>query len=204
MNESKQWDSSQSTSTGLLDRARSRDADAWRRLAELYGPMVYQWARGAGLQPSDAADVVQEVFRSVTTGIGTFRRDGPSCSFRAWLRTITRNKVRDHFRRPFAGPLGAGGSTAADRFRRVVAPEEIEPDPVADSPVGQLWQRALEFGRERFSPTTWASFWGMVVEGRSAADLAEELGMSVVAVRQAKCRALRRLRQEFGQGSEGD
>ena len=202
MNESKLWDSSPSTSTGLLDRARSNDADAWQRLAEEYAPLIYQWARGAGLQPSDAADVVQEVFRTIATGIATFRRDGPRRSFRGWLRTITRNKVRDHFRRPFAEPRGAGGSSAAERFGRVAAPERTESDGGAESPTGRLWQQALALGRTRFDSTTWASFWGMVIEGRSAADIAEELGMTAGAVRQAKCRVLRRLRQEFDQGND--
>lgn len=187
-----------STSTGLLDRARSNDASAWRHLAEQYGPLAYQWARGAGLQPSDAADVVQEVFRGVAKGLATFRHDGARSGFRAWLRTITRNKVRDHFRRRLAEPRGAGGSSALEQFSRVAAPEMTESDGRLESPTGQHWQRALEIGRARFDTTTWASFWGMVVEGRAAADIAEELGMTSGAVRQAKCRVLRRLRQEFG------
>ncbi|MFH1922159.1 MAG: sigma factor [Planctomycetota bacterium] len=41
----------------------------------LYGPAVYRWARQAGLQASDAADVVQEVFTNVAADIATFRRD---------------------------------------------------------------------------------------------------------------------------------
>jgi len=202
MNESKRWDNSQSTSTGLLERARSSDADAWRRLAEQYGPLVYQWARGAGLQPSDAADVVQEVFRGVARGLATFRHDGPRSGFRAWLRTITLNKIRDYFRQRYAEPCGAGGSTALERFSRVAAPQRAESDQGTDSRAGRLWRRALEIGRARFDGTTWASFWGMVIEGRTAADIAEELGMTAGAVRQAKCRVLRRLRQELEESDD--
>jgi RNA polymerase sigma-70 factor (ECF subfamily) len=95
-----------STSSSLLERAKSRDPDAWRWLAEFYGPLVYNWARAAGLQPSDAADVAQEVFRSVSVKLADFRHDRTHDSFRGWLWTITRNKVRDyHFQRRRNGAL---------------------------------------------------------------------------------------------------
>jgi RNA polymerase sigma-70 factor (ECF subfamily) len=48
-----------------------------------------------------------------------------------------------------------------------------------------------------FQPSTWAAFRGMVVDCRSAADPATELGMTAKAVRQAKFRILHRLRQEM-------
>src|SRR2546429_6346288 len=48
---------------------------SWRRLADLYGPLVYGWCRGRGLQPADAEDVLQEVFLTVASRIGDFRRE---------------------------------------------------------------------------------------------------------------------------------
>src|SRR5579884_1420898 len=71
-----------STSASLIKRAIARNADAWRRMSALYGPMVYRWARQSGLQSQDAADVVQEVFRSVATHLAGFHRDHPGDSFR--------------------------------------------------------------------------------------------------------------------------
>src|SRR5262245_12114895 len=85
------------TSLTLLERVRAADPEAWRRLVELYGPVVQRWCRRAGLQESDTADVMQEVFRSVAVRVSQFRREQARDSFRAWLWTITRNKVRDHF-----------------------------------------------------------------------------------------------------------
>jgi len=61
-----------STSTSLIDRVRARDGDAWARLARLYTPLVWGWARKSGLQASDAADVVQEVFLAVAGAIDNF------------------------------------------------------------------------------------------------------------------------------------
>ena len=38
----------------LLVRLKSENPEAWRRLADLYGPVVYEWCRRAGLQAADA------------------------------------------------------------------------------------------------------------------------------------------------------
>jgi RNA polymerase sigma-70 factor (ECF subfamily) len=48
-----------STASNLVEQVKANEATAWRRLAALYTPLVYSWARRAGLQAEDAADVVQ-------------------------------------------------------------------------------------------------------------------------------------------------
>jgi RNA polymerase sigma-70 factor (ECF subfamily) len=68
---------SESTSSSLLDRVRARDADAWRRLIALYGPLVYGWCRRAGLAPEESADRGQEVFMAVARSIETFDHSQP-------------------------------------------------------------------------------------------------------------------------------
>jgi RNA polymerase sigma-70 factor (ECF subfamily) len=51
------------TPVGLLERLLApHSRDAWDRFVELYTPFLYYWARRIGLQESDAADLVQEVF----------------------------------------------------------------------------------------------------------------------------------------------
>ena len=49
-----------------------------------------------------------------------------------------------------------------------------------------------------FAPTTWKACWETVVQGRSATEVARELGTSENAVYIARCRVLSRLRQELG------
>lgn len=107
------------TSVSLLRRVRRLDADAWVRLSSLYGPVVYGWCRRAGLQDNDAADAVQDVFRSVFQGIGEFRGTDNSPtggSFRGWLWTITRNHVRLFYRRQGNTPQAVGGTEANVRL----------------------------------------------------------------------------------------
>ena len=78
-----------STSSSLLERLKARDPEAWRRLIELYTPLIYGWCRQCGLQAEDVADIGQEVFSAVAANQEGFRRDAPGASFRGWLWTIT-------------------------------------------------------------------------------------------------------------------
>src|SRR5262245_54299739 len=86
---------SSATSRSLLDRVRTNDAAAWDRLVALYAPLVFHWCRRWDLQHQDAADILQDVFQAVATHIAQFRKEREGDTFRGWLRTITRNKVRD-------------------------------------------------------------------------------------------------------------
>src|SRR2546429_459226 len=101
-----------STSPSLLARARANQPAAWEQLVDLYAPLVYHWCRRAALGPEDTADVFQEVFRAVARNLSDFRREREGDTFRGWLRTITRNKVRDHYRRHQEGPQAIGGTDA--------------------------------------------------------------------------------------------
>ncbi|MBC8871767.1 MAG: sigma-70 family RNA polymerase sigma factor [Planctomycetes bacterium] len=186
-----------STSRSLIRRAQQEDPSAWERLSELYTPLVYGWARRAGLQTCDAADVVQEVFRSVFTRVVDFRKDRDTDSFRGWLWTITRNKLRDHFRRGRARPQAIGGSTVQARVAAVPDQEWDAAEPPGEDSELELVHRALDLIRIEFESQTWQAFWMVAAEGRTSSDVAEELGISPGAVRQAKYRVLSRLRQEL-------
>jgi len=186
-----------STSSSLLERIKVRDPDAWNRFSKLYSPLVYQWARQAGVQSSDAADVVQEVFRAVATHIADFRRDRPGDSFRGWLWTITHNKLRDHFRRLATRPKAAGGTDAQQWLKQV---PEGSPDESSDESLTTgtgLTRRAVELVQAEFEDRTWQAFWKATVEGQKASEIGHDLGMSVAAVYMAKSRVIRRLREEL-------
>jgi RNA polymerase sigma-70 factor (ECF subfamily) len=188
----------QTTSLGLLQRARANDGDAWRRIVSLYGPLVRLWCGRAGLGPEDAEDVSQEVFASAAANLGGFHHDKPGDTFRGWLRVITRNAVLAHFRRCQGRARAEGGSDAWERLQEVAdplgAPEEEEA-----AEVGRLYRRAVEGVRGEFEERTWRAFWLTAIEGRSPAALVDELGMSAAAIRQARSRVLRRLKQEMGE-----
>lgn len=185
-----------STSSSLLERVKARNPEAWQRLASLYGPTLLLWCRQAGIPADDAADVVQETFLDVARGVADFRRQRPKDSFRGWLWTITRNNILDHFRRIQGSAQAQGGTAAQEALAQV--PDSLSDASQPPGPLtGFLEQRFIAAIRAEFEDRTWSAFWQSAVEGREAADIAAELGMSKRAVRQAKYRVLCRLRQEL-------
>jgi RNA polymerase sigma-70 factor, ECF subfamily len=187
---------SSTISTSLLERVRAREPRAWERLVELYGPVVYEWARRAGVEPNDAADVVQETFRSVLKSVGAFRRNAPGDSFRGWLWTIARNKIRDRARHHRVEEGAAGGTSAFQRILDI--PDAAESDSMPEGGTFHLARRALDLVRSEFGDHVWQAFWRVSVEGARPDLVAEELGLSVRSVYTAKCRVLRRLRETLG------
>ena len=195
-------EASASLSTELLAGLKDQQADAWRRLLRLYGPVVYGWCKGHGLQATDAEDVVQEVFRTVLLRIGDFRCDRPGDTFRGWLWTITRFKIGDHLRRRASQPRAAGGSEARDQLEQVPAETLSESSEVSPGVTRGLYRRALELIRGEFEEVSWQAFWRVVGESQRPADVAVELGISLNAVYLAKSRILRRLREALGDAPE--
>jgi RNA polymerase sigma-70 factor (ECF subfamily) len=184
------------TSRSLLQRARDRDEQAWKELVNLYAPLVYFWCRRMNVAEQDIPDLVQDVFRTLITGLQTFRKERAGDTFRGWLRTVTRSKAIDAVRRASRFPHATGGSEAQQRWEQVVASPDSE-DEEANAEKA-LFLRALEIVRPKFEPQIWQAFWRIVVDGRSASEVAEELGMKSGTVRVAKCRVLQKLRQQLG------
>lgn len=189
---------STSTSRSLLDRLKADEAEAWDRLIGLYAPLLLRWCRRWHVPEQDLSDIFQDVFQAVATHIGGFRKQKQGESFRAWLRTIAYHKVCDHFRRAEREPGGAGGTDAQLRFSRLAAAEASDQDNGGEENAERgLLDRALNLIRCEFEDRTWQAFWRTVVEGKSPQELAIELGMSPGAIRVAKARVLRRLRDEL-------
>ncbi|HTU92676.1 MAG TPA: sigma-70 family RNA polymerase sigma factor [Gemmataceae bacterium] len=191
-------DPQRATSKTLLQRLRANDSDAWRVMVKLYTPLVRHWATRGGVRGVDVEDVTQEVLQAAATHLENFRRDKPGDSFRGWLRGITRNMVLQHFRRSGRNPRASGGTDALVQLQEVedAASQEENEDPVEE--LDGLRRRALELVRSEFEERTWRAFWMTVVEGRAPADIAAEMGVTPTAIRMAKSRVLRRLKEEFG------
>jgi RNA polymerase sigma-70 factor (ECF subfamily) len=186
------------TSRSLLERLKADDADAWDRLIGLYAPLLLRWCRRWDVPEQDLADIFQDVFQAVATHVGSFRKEREGETFRGWLRTIAYHKVCDHFRRTGREPGGAGGTEAQLRLSRLPAAQVSDPDESEEEKAERsLLNRALNLIRSEFEERTWQAFWLTVVEGRAPKDVGLDLGMSPGAVRVAKARVLRRLREEL-------
>jgi len=186
-----------STSASLLDRVkRDPQSAAWQRLLEIYEPLIRGWLRRHNLVESDADDLLQEVMTVVVRRIPEFEHNGRVGAFRTWLKSITANCLRDHWRSGRRRPTATGNSD----FQELLAQLE---DPT--SGLSTSWdqehdrhvaRKLLEMLRGDFEPTTWQAFQRTALEGAAAADAAQELGLTTNAVFIAKSRVLARLRQE--------
>jgi RNA polymerase sigma factor (sigma-70 family) len=193
-------DQAPSTKPSLLVRLRDAgDERAWAEFTEIYGPLVYQLARRRGLQEADAQDLVQDVFRAVARAIERYDPDPARGSFRGWLARIAGNLVVNLLASQRRHPRGTGDS---DMQRKI---EEHADPTTADSALFETEYRrrlltwAAERVRKVFPEGVWQAFWQTAVEGRTAKEVAQTLGMSVGTVYQYKSRVVARIRHEVEQ-----
>jgi RNA polymerase sigma-70 factor (ECF subfamily) len=185
------------TSLSLLNRLRNTQADAfeWVQLQEIYQLLIRSWLLRIQDVSAEADDLAQDVLVVLIRELPSFERwrDG---SFRAWLRKIALNRIRNHQK--------------LQRRRSVVSAADdllaqLE-DPASD--LSRQWEQdhdkhvfpkipALVQADSDANP--WEAFTRFAIDGRPAAQVAEELGMSECAVMQAKSRVLKRLREEAGE-----
>ena len=179
--------------TSLLDRARADDQDSWNLLVELHAPLIYGWCRHRGLNADEALDVGQEVFAAVAKNLQRFRREQNYGTFRGWLRTITENKIRDHWRQNDRQPIATG------ELGFVATTDERSSQQSARSDVKTVFVQILQQAKDRVSKLHWDVFWELTVEEKSAADVAAMYGMKRHNVYMIKSRMLRLLRDVSGE-----
>lgn len=168
--------------------------DAWREFVRLYGPIVYRFARKRGLGDADAADLMQQVLKSVARNVETVEYDPKHGTFRGWLFTVTRNKIGNFLSAQGDCPRWAGDS---ESLIPSIPDREVEPDSDWDIEYQrQLAAKAMDRVKQVFRSSIWQAFWKTAVDGRPAQDVGLELKMTPGAVHVAKCSVLTRLREE--------
>jgi RNA polymerase sigma-70 factor (ECF subfamily) len=194
------------TRASLLVRIRDgHDQEAWRQFVQVYAPVVYGFARRRGLQDADAADLMQDVLRSVAAAAGRLNYDPARGSFRGWLYTVARNKLFSFLEagRHKLG-RGSGDSGVRERLEALAGPEWDLAESWDAEYERNLAAVAMERVRDEVQPATWRAFWQTAVEGRSAREAGTDLGMSPGAVYVARSRVLARLREEVQRLQEQD
>ncbi len=180
------------TSLSLLDRLGDKPTDDdWRRLLELYQPLLRSWMARAGVEEHAIDDLSQDVLLVVFREVVGFERRGPG-AFRGWLRAILANRTSDYFR---------------SRQRHQTATHDLSELESPASSLSAVWDREhdehvvatlLQQVEPHFTPITWQAFQRHVLQGVLAPQVAEELSLSLNSVLLAKSRVLKRLRQELG------
>lgn len=87
------------TRASLLIRIRdARDDAAWADFDAIYRPLLYRYAASRGLDHNAAEDVVQHCLMTISEHIRGFEYDPAKGRFKAWLRTMVGNRVRNYYR----------------------------------------------------------------------------------------------------------
>jgi len=194
---------SSATRLSLISRAVARQADAWSELVDLYGPLVAHWCRRFGCDTHATADGVQEVFTAVYKSLGRYQPGERAGSFRAWLWTITANKLRDRLRAERPHDRARGGSSAMLGMQAIADPNDAmaeipDDEPTSSDELRGLMRRAMEQVRAEFEPKTWDVFIRSAVDQLSTQAVAEQYEITEATVRKIRSRVMRRLRQQFG------
>ncbi|MDA8744217.1 sigma-70 family RNA polymerase sigma factor [Rubripirellula amarantea] len=186
------------TRATLVLRLRDRtDSDAWNDFAHDYGPMLYRFVRSRGLQDADASDLVQEDMRSVGMAIDRLDYAKEKGGFRAWLFTITRNKLSSFFqKRQRIGPTGNDTAQLELLQQASDGRNELEEEWEVEFQ-RQLAARAMESLKPTIEPKTWAAFELTAIQGLPADIAGEQIGLSKGAVYVARSRVTAKLRAEI-------
>lgn len=176
------------TRISLLLRIKDvEDADAWAEFDAIYRPMLSRFAAARGLQQADVEDVVQHCMAAIHTHIETFEYDRQKGRFKAWLRTIVNNRIKNIARKRREGIAESGD------LKRLKARE-----PAVEEVFDRVWmeehlKHALRLLRLEMDETTLAAYEAYAVRGRPAEDVCRDLGVSTSQLYKIKWRVTRKL-----------
>ena len=187
------------TRSSLLLRIRDqKDRRAWSEFVEIYEPVIYRLVRRRGFQHADAEDLTQEALMAVAGAIGRWVPDPGRGTFRGWLFRIARNMMINFLTR--ARPDQGTGQTAFQKLlEQEAAPAAQDEEAFGREYRTEAFRWAARQVRGEFRDSTWQAFWRTSVDGQSARQTADAIGMSVGAVYAARSRVMARLRRKVEQ-----
>ena len=162
----------------LLSRANRGDQAAFARFLTEISPVLRGIirAKAAGLSHDQHEDILQDVLLAIHLKRHTWQQDMP---VRPWLYTITRYKVIDTFRK---------------RGRAVHVPiEDFDDILPSDAGTPDLAGRDTETMLAMIDPRSAAIVRAVALDGDSAEEAGERMGLSAGAARVALHRAMKRL-----------
>lgn len=172
----------------LVERART-DVDAFEAIYSRYGSPIYRMCLRACGDPDTADDLTSIVFLKAFERLEQYRQK-PAGTFRAWLFTIARNSLLDHWRRNKR--LANVSENAAEIVDTEPGPEEIALTRIELAEVGNTLSSLTERHR---------SIVEFRLSGLTTREISEALGITISAVKSAQTRAYANIRSRLA--SEG-
>jgi RNA polymerase sigma-70 factor (ECF subfamily) len=167
----------------LLIAAQAGDPAALEALLRLHRATVFRYGLRVCRSTEDAEDAVQETLFAAARSIGSFRR---AAAITTWLFTIVRNKCHRLFFHRHSEP------DLADVLPVLVEPPRSTEDQVASQQI----QRILATALSNLEPAHREVILLRDVEGLTAPEAAERLGVSVQALKSRLHRAREALREQ--------
>ena len=192
-------DESIPTRASLLERLKDLgDQASWNDFYQTYRELIYSVARRAGLNETEADEVVQETVISVARKMPGFRYDPAVDSFKGWLLTVTRWRILDQLQksRAVGGPsLLRSAARHEEEGTRTPTAERI-PDP-SGFDLAAIWDEewkknllnaALARIKRQVHPQHYEIYHLLVILGKPAREVAQTLGVNAAQVYLAKHR----------------
>jgi len=180
------------SSADLSARAAGGDRAAFSELVRRTKTALFRFVRRYVGDEQEAWDLLQETYAAAWINI---RRYDPTRPFEAWIRTIALNRCRDWSRRRFVRRLIRGGIELSSPEAMAVSDGAESADDRMDA--GDRLARLNE-AMGRLPPHLKAPLLLTAIEGRSQAEAAGLLGVSVKAVETRVARARRKLYDALG------
>lgn len=184
------------TTTTILERLQDyANEDAWSRLSARFRRPIVSFARRMGLSPSDADDVAQETLLTFAERFRKGAFDPAKGRLSRWLFGIAYRQALGMRRRAARSPVPVGDQEFDESFWANV-PQDDPDSMVWD----EEWERAvldecLQRIRHEAEAITVRAFELVVLEGRTSEQAADELGVPIKTVYNAKHRLLKRIRE---------
>lgn len=173
-----------STDAELLDAARNGDPAAVEALLTRHAPMVLRFAHSMCDRPEDADEVAQDALITAARALREVRGERVS----SWFYTVTRSFCSKKRRRRKGQPV----STDALDAEVLRAPHAGPEDALADRELGDVLQQAIQ----ELEPKQRAVLLLRDVEGLTAPEVAEALGIEVATVKTRLHRARAAVREK--------
>jgi RNA polymerase sigma-70 factor (ECF subfamily) len=195
------------TRPSLLERLKDLgDNASWDEFYQTYRKLIYSVARRSGLSEDESEEVVQNTVISVARKMPGFTYDPARDSFKGWLLTVTRWRMRDQLqrRRDIGKQNRRAASDLADESGTQTGTIERIPDPTG-SPLEAIWdeeweknlvQVALARIKRQVHPRHYEIYYLQVILGQPVPEVARALRVSRAQIYVAKHRVGNLIRKE--------
>ena len=179
------------TRSSLIQRLKATiNGESWEEFFHTYWELIYNVARRAGLSEADAQDIVQETVLKVHNSLDRFEYNRKRGTFKGWLRTVTRSRLNDFFKKQQRRPaLNQSLESAGDELQNLEDPEGPEIEKIWDEEWSKnLIQSALNRTKKLTSPKQFQIFKCHYIDEWTVRETCRTLGVNAAQVYMAKQR----------------